>query len=459
MNKIWVIASRDIYTALADRSLMLIMFVTPLAISTIIALAFSNISGGGAPLRDIPVALVNLDEGIDGGFASGSIFTSLLVADAGDIISDSDMPICGETVRSDDTDMDFTLLELTNTTLVDSAEEARQAVDRGLYAVAIIIPPDFSQSITYSQSKRTLNAVSVEVYGDPARPISVSVMGSITEGIVNQIMTGQITVASTIETMIARAQSDPVFGLNFLALNASGAFDPDFSCAFTPVLNPISIDRQQVGVAHQNGEFNLLVIFGSALALFFALFTANGGATTILEENKNWTLQRLLITPTSRFQIMLGKLIGIFVLVLIQLIFLLFALTLINTMLTGAFRMIWGDNLLLTFVLLIAGALSASGVGMITAATATSMEQANIIGSIVAMFMGITGGAFFQLPPSPIVDFISSFSIVHWGSEAFTMLSQGQSDVGVHVVILLGIGALFFGVSLIIFNRRQDLGA
>ena len=465
MRKIWAIAWKDIYTTFTDRNLVLIMLVTPLALSTIIALAFSNLSGGGAPIRDIPVALVNLDEGSEI-FNGGEVFAQALGVGTGSEDSTADSapassPDCPSPV-ADEADSPasagVSLTDLTETRLFADADSALAALGRGEFAAVIIIPAGFSQSISYSQTQREIQPIPVEVIGDPARPISASVIRSIAESISNQLLSGQITVAATIETMIARAQTDPAFGLAFLAANADGSFQPDFACAFTPGLNPISINAQQITGEGEDRDINLLVSFGSSLAIFFALFTANGGATNILEESRNWTLQRMLTSPTSRLQIMSGKLFGIFVTVLLQILFLCIALTLINSLLTGSLSFVWGDNLLAIAALLIFSALAAAGIGMVTAAAATSPEQAGVIGTIVAIFMGVAGGAFFQLPVSiPVVDLISRFSVVRWGSEAFTSLARGGSDIGLNLLVLGGIGAVFFAISLVIFNRRQDI--
>jgi ABC-type Na+ efflux pump permease subunit len=319
MRKIWTIAWKDIYGTYTDRNLLIIMLLTPLAISTIIALAFSDISSGNVPIRDIPVAVVNLDEGT-AEFDGGAIFVNALVpggaADgAGDdfhcaLLDTSDDPIDGGVGMS--------LFDLTDAVLLDDRDEAHAGVNSGVYAAAVIIPAGFSRSVVYSQDNPGIEPVPIEVYGDSGRPVSAGVIQSVVSSISNQILTGQITIAATIESMIERAQSNPAFGLRFLALSASDNFQPDFRCAFVSGLNTVTIEQQ--AVTGEVAQFNPLVVFGAAQAAFFALFTASGGATNILEERRNWTLPRLLMSPTPRLQILLGKLGGVFGMVLLQLV-------------------------------------------------------------------------------------------------------------------------------------------
>jgi ABC-type multidrug transport system permease subunit len=105
----------------------------------------------------------------------------------------------------------------------------------------------------------------------------------------------------------------------------------------------------------------------------------------------------------------------------------------------------------------VATAAAASGVGMVTVALARNIEQANIIGGIIAIAMGVLGGAFFTVDAIPLLEPLTRVSIVRWGSEGFARLAQGQSDILINVLFLGLIGAGMFAISLVIFNRRQDI--
>lgn len=463
-QKIWSIAWKDIIETYTDRNLVLIMLVTPLALATIIALAFSGITEGGG-LRDIPVALVNLDEGTEN-FNGGEIFVRALVpgenGEANDFTESA--AECAPLIVSDDADTanemnpgnNISLYDLTNTTLLDDPDEARAGVDTGLYAAAIIIPPDFSRQVAYSQDNDNVNLSPIEVYGDRGRWISASVIRSVTASITNQMVTGQIAVASTIETMIERAQTDSAFGIRFLAANAAGEFQPDFACAFQPGAGGIHVTTQTA-----EGEMptvNLFVMIGSAQAAFFALFTAAGGASSVLEERQNWTLQRLLMSPTPRFGVMLGKMIGVFAMVLLQLVFLFVGFNVVNMLISGEVAFIWGTNIPAIVGLIIATALSVAGVGMVIGALARTVEQANIIGGIIGLVMGVLGGAFFTIDGMPeAIEPVTRLSVVRWSSEGFMKLAQGDGDIMLNLIFLLIIGAVMFVFSLFVFNRRQDI--
>lgn len=461
LRKIWAIASVNIYTTFTDRNLLIIMLVTPLILATIISLAFGSLGGGSSPITDIPVAIVNLDTPPDDGTQmvdSSGILVSAFIPPAADAGAAAPETGTCEAVQVADSNGDTPntyLTDLTEATLFDDPAAAKAAVDKGDYAAAVIIPAGFSESISYTQDDPAIAPTAIEVYGDSAQPISASIIRSIVEGFTNQLLTGQITIASTIGTMIDRAQQNPAFGLGFMAASASGDFQPNFSCAFTPGFNTIQIEQQTV--TGEQAEFNPLVVFGSAQAVFFALFTANGVAASIIEERRQWTLQRMVVSPTPRIIILGGKLIATFLVVLLQLAFLFIGFTVIGSLLEGEIRSVWGNDFVAIAALILATSAATAGVGMFTAAIGKTAEQANMIGAIVSMLMGILGGAFFAVGALGSLEWVTRLSVVRWGSEGFSKLAGGQGDIGLNLLFLALIGALLFVISLVVFSRRQDI--
>ncbi|NDJ61313.1 MAG: ABC transporter permease [Chloroflexi bacterium] len=443
LRKIWAIAYKELYLTYTDRNQILIILVTPLALATIIGAAFSGfLSPGGndVPIRNIPVAVVNLDAGTEANgttINNGQTFVDLLVPP--DDISDEDLAA-------------NTLYQLTNAIETDDAEAARAAVDRDEIAAAIIIPADFSASLAFADGT---TITPVEVYGSAASPTAATIIRSIAETITAQIVTGNITVAATIEALTARAQDDPAFGITFAAASSLGGFQPDFAPAFNPDNNPVRIEQQTV-----SGEavaFNPLVAFGAAQAVFFMMFTALTGANNLLEEQRTGTLQRLIASPTPRIVILLGKLVGTFFKCVVQVTLLVLALTLVGSLIGGELQFIWGNNLLLIALTIIAVALAASGLGALVTSLVRSPEQGNVIGGVIALAMGALGGAFFNVQAIPELQTLQQLTIVYWGVDAFTALSMNQTDIGLNLAVLLGLGAAMFAAGVVIFTRRLNI--
>lgn len=445
MDKLRAFVWKELYTTYTDRNLLLIMFATPLALATIIALAFSGFLGGAGSdivVRDIAVALVNLDQGVDQNGTiqnNGQIFADLLVPPA---------DATPEQLESNP------LYTLTDTVIVADEAAARAGVDAGDYAAAIIIPPDFSANITYSPSNPTLRPTAVTVYGNSGLSVSPTIIRGITESISANIAAGNITVAATIGALVARAQSDPAFGVAFLAASTTGTFQPDFTAAFDPAANPVQIEAQTVG-----GEaitLSPLVSIGSALSIFFLLFTGTGGAGALLEEQRDGTLGRLLATPTPRIVIIVSKLIGTLSICIVQVIVLFLALTIISSVIAGQFQFIWGTNLAAFAAVVIAVSLAAAGLGALLIGLIRKPEQLNVIAGVVSLAMGALGGAFFNIEAIPGIGGLSRLSLVYWGSDAFEKLSMGNADIGLNLVVLLGLGAAMFITGLVLFNRRLN---
>lgn len=447
IRKLWAMVYKDIYETYTSGTLLLIMLVTPLALATIISLAFSSLtSTSGAPIRDIPVAIVNQDTG-----EQGAIFTGLLVADYVYETDGQSFADCGTDDATDAEQTDSFLLELTDTVLLDTAEEARQGVESGQYAVALIIPPDFTEKMTYSALHPTVDVVPVEVYADSNRAVSASVMQSVAESIVNQMLSGQIAVASTVQTLLADGLFDVV-----------SAIDPCvFASAFSSDGQTVRLVQETTRTADDNSNdgMNLLVMFGAAHAIFFALFTASASATYILEERHDGTWQRLNATPTPRLMILFSKYLSTFVNVLLQLAFLIVGFMVVDSLMKGTFSPVWGTQwgLLALFVVLLS--LSVSGVGVVVAAFSKTAEQSNLVGQVIALFMGAMGGAFFTISDgmSPVLDVLSRLSLVYWGRDALLTLSEGSAEIGLHMVMMLVLGLVFFIIGAVVFIRRDDI--
>src|SRR5215468_9739934 len=93
-RKVLNIAWRSLYVTYTDRNLILIMIATPLALATIIGLAFSGFISGGndVPIHDIPVAIVNLDQTVNANGTQvndGQILVNLLIPPADSTVTDT----------------------------------------------------------------------------------------------------------------------------------------------------------------------------------------------------------------------------------------------------------------------------------------------------------------------------------------------------------------------------------
>jgi ABC-2 type transport system permease protein len=456
---------------------MIILLASPLAISTIVGLAFSGLSNNDLPIEDVPVAIINHDRGNDFGVNYGHVFTSLLVPGAEQDNIFEDLPTCelegSPPVESQASGV--SLYDLTDSVLfdediaqaliddgvvsdlpVESEDEyyleavARAAVEVGEYTALITIPEEFTQKITYVPFLHpAIEETGVLIYANSGRPISASIIQSIVEGISHQIVTGNIAIAATFEEMQLHTEPN-----NLLQAAGNPEFLAAFGCAFDPSINTVRLDPQSIETSSTGSvTTDVMVAIGSAQAMFFALFTATFGVLSMHDDKRNWTLQRLVMSPTPKWMILAGKLTGTFISVLFQVSVLLIALTVIGSVLQGQLVLIWGNDMPRLIALLLAVGLAVSGFGTFMAGIAKTPEQGQIFGGVAAMAMTVLGGGFgFSLP-----DEFGVFSIVYWGRDAFDLLAAGNPEIGINLSVLVIQGLIMFVIGVLIFNRRFEL--
>ncbi len=496
MRKILTIAWKEVYLTFTNRNLLIIMILSPLAVATIVGLAFGGSGANDIPIQDIPVAIVNRDQGNDFGVNYGAIFVSLLVPAGeqglvpdeerglvpaedqasvdGSAQSEGTLPTCDLIEReSSDQSGSNAFFDLTDSVVFDLAaanaliesgdleppahdttEEnytelvAKLAVENGTYVAAIIIPPDFTERIAYIPVLHpSIEETGITVYANSGSPISSSVINSIAGSITQRIAAGNITMAAAFDELQER------YGAAALSAFSQDDFSSAFACAFDPGTDLVRLQTESVqGEASNDTTTIILVAVGSAQAMFGAMFTAQFGVLSMHEERRDWTLQRLIISPTPRSHILAGKLLGVFVTVIFQLVVLLIALTLVASLIQRELTLIWGGDFVSLALLVLAVALGVSGFGMLLAGIVRTAEQGQVVGPIANMTQGVLGGAFgFFLPTA-----IAVLSLVYWGREAFQSLSLGNSDIGLNMLVLAGLGLIMYVIGVILFSKRFD---
>jgi ABC-2 type transport system permease protein len=185
------------------------------------------------------------------------------------------------------------------------------------------------------------------------------------------------------------------------------------------------------------------------MALMFLMFTVSNGGRTLLTERAHGTLPRLIISPTTTTQVLGGKVFGIFLTGVVQMLILIVASSLL-------FQLKWGDWLGVLALVLSAVA-GAVGWGMLITALARTPGQVASIGSAVMLIFGIMGGSFFSLEGmGPWFQLFSKITPNAWGVDGFTTLAMGGKllDILNPLVALWVMGAVLFTAAVVIINRR-----
>jgi ABC-2 type transport system permease protein len=474
MNKLWAIAYKDIRMRFTDRTLLLIMIAAPLAISTIIGLAFGGLGRTSSPISQIPVAVINNDQPIANGASYGGMLAGLLTQGVLPAETSASLAACPQNSMQSGSGSqggNVTISELIHGTpfndtvaynligekKIDAPSipagspeyleaAARSAVDKGIFATLVVIPADFSSALNSLADPRLFkSSTSITVYGNGGQSISSGIVRSVVDSITAQLVSGNIAIGAML-TQLAAQQPALLSGPS--AQNISSLY----VCAFSPGNNLVYLADKPVQAAQTSTAGALLVTFGSAQALFFALFTGQNGILSMYDERKNGTLQRILVSPTPRWNILGGKLVGVLVSVVFQLLVLILALTAVGSLIEGHLAFIWGTDFVKLVLVVLAVSVAVSGLGMFLAGVLKGIEQANIVGSVLNIALGVLGGAFgFQLPSS-----IAQFSLIYWARDAFDKLAAGRGDISLNILVLFVEGAVLFLIGLVLFNRRFE---
>lgn len=418
MKKILTIGWKDLIILFRDRGALVLMLGAPFVLTLGLGLITGAFSGSGqnSGLGNIPVALVNEDEG-----ELGQALLDLFYSDE--------------------------LADLLEPATAVSPTTARQQVDNDQIAAAVIIPAGFSAAIFPDQQTGQVGtAVAIEIYANPARPISAGVVGSVVEGFVSQVETGMTSVAVTMIQLMQHGRlnvssTDEMF--LFATEMGERLFNVDPNSA-----QIIQIARENEPAAQANESLNMLAYIAPGMAVAFLLYTVSLGGRSILAERDEGTLARLLVSPTSSTQILAGKVVGIFFTGVAQVSILILASSLL-------FGLRWG-NVGGVILLILTVSAAATGWGMVLAAIAKRPGQVASYGTALMLGFGLLGGSFVQLPLTGFLAQLSKITPNAWAIQGFTRLAGGGglADIATALLALVSMAVLLFVTAVIIFQRR-----
>jgi ABC-2 type transport system permease protein len=298
---------------------------------------------------------------------------------------------------------------------VASEEEARRAADRGRVAAAFVLPPGFSQAVESGRAAR------LTVVGDVDQPIGTLVARSLAESFAAEVDAVRVAVATSLR---AGSKDDR----QQLAEQA-GELEP-----------PVSIED----VSAERRQLDLTTFYSAGMAVFFLFFTVQLGVSTLLDERREGTLARLLAAPVRRGSILVGKVLTSFVLGVVSMT----VLAVTTSLVVGAE---WGDPLGVG-MLVVAGVLSATAVTAVVATLARTADQAGVWQSIIAVVLGMLGGAFFPVGRSGgVVEALSLLTPHQWFLRGLTEMTAGgdATDALPAVGAILAFTAVVGGVALL----------
>jgi len=391
--------------AFGDRGTLFAIFILPLAITILSGAIF----GGGDSAINIPIIVVNQDEG---GYGASIV----------EVLKD--------------------IKELSLAT-AETPSAAEDQVATGDYMAAVIIPVDFTQNIDdYVATEITVSIDPAQAsYGQIITAIieeiagSMAIQGEIRYGI-REVLTdmGLDEAASPDVFRASQAQTEGVIFTQMQHLQTD---------------EPIQFQRVDVkGVGVFSWEDSIFALQLPAMTVMFAFFVIPALSTELIKEKEVGSLRRLIASPLPRGALVGGKIIAYTFLVILQVV-LAFGVGAIF------FDMPLGNSPLGLVLMTIALGVTATSLGMLVAALARSRDQATSIGMLLIFVLGILGGCFNPDTAAfrgegfmAKVSYYTPQAQAMIGYHTLVILKGTLADVLPYVGYLLGISLIFFLVAI-----------
>ncbi|MFN2169317.1 MAG: ABC transporter permease, partial [Anaerolineae bacterium] len=275
-------------------------------------------------------------------------------------------------------------LSMLDLTVLDSVDEADQAVAAGDRPVAIVLPADFSQKIEANEP------ATVQLIADPTQAHLVNLV----TGIVNQAV-AEVGILAELQYGIRE-----VLAKSGVLEEAGPALQ---EAAQAQVLGVIWTQVQEmrqnplITVRHENLEgeestetWDPFAFFVPGSSVMFAFFIMPFIASALLREKERGSFRRLLASPIRHSSIIGGTMLAYSVIVFLQVI-------LLFTVGALAFDMPLGDSPLGLVLTTLITALAATSLGLLLGALAKTSKQADNLGVIAGFVLMFLGGCIMPL--------------------------------------------------------------
>jgi ABC-2 type transport system permease protein len=329
MSRIWTLAAKDLLETRRDRLALLFTVIMPLAFTAFFGLMF------GAGSDRLPLALFNADSGT----SAGQLVTML---------------------------QDSAVAKVEPMT----AEEAEKAVDDGKVTAALLIPSDFSAALTAGEP---VDLTVVGVSGSSG----VQAVQTEIAGLAGQVAAGEGAAQAAVAAADAQTSKEAAL-LIARPLAAKSLADP--VAAIKVVAAGAAAGQIPTG----------FVLSSPGMMINFIMFSMLTAGIALIQERRNFTLLRLMTTRLRRWELIGGKVVGMFILTFVQ-----------QIILIGAGQLFFGVDYLrdpaALLLMMIALSLVASTLGLLLASLLSS-EQAMVAATVlVSMAVSALSGAWFPL--------------------------------------------------------------
>lgn len=385
MNKILAIALNDLRVFFKERGQLIGLIVIPLVFT--IGVGFANSGSGGA--SKVRVDVVDNDNSS----SSQQFLTELRAAN-------NTLVLCPM-----DNDKD-NFCGLAEGQTLDEAGSTKRVTNNDTLAL-VVIPTGFETAV------QTGAATSIAYKSNGNVSASTSILQAV------QAAVGKISSAQ-VAAMVGSAIVNDVPGITFKDDADKAAFQQDIYKQASDVVskNPVTVTytlSQSTGEEEVSGT---QAGFGQSIpgmGSMFVMFTVFSSLFVLIREKVNWTIQRLVMMPLSRGQILAGKILMWFLIGMLQ-----YGVVFVIGIVVGVN---FGHDLLALLLVMVIYTLSITAFSFAISTLLKTEAQANSISLLLSLMLASLGGAWWSLDiVPPVMRAVGHLSPVAWAMDSYRSL-------------------------------------
>jgi ABC-2 type transport system permease protein len=304
-----------------------------------------------------------------------------------------------------------------------SADQAGDRARSGQAQLGVVIPDGFGAAVTQG------TGAVVNVTEGTTSGIENDVLLTVMQGLLDHLSAAAVTVVAGAQTGVPPDQ------LGRLATQA------------TSTASAIALTQGRAS-SEQLSATGALVAGQAGL---FLLFTVGFGVLGLVAEREQGTMARLQSMPMRPGLIVAAKGMVSYILGVVSTSVLLIAGSLIFDVSFGSIAAV--------AALVLCAVAAGTSLMFIIARVARTAEQASMVQSILALVLGMAGGAFFPIASTGLADRLISLNPISAFTRGLGITSGGGglADIGVPVGIMLGFAAVSFALSRLVPDRGRNL--
>lgn len=264
------------------------------------------------------------------------------------------------------------------------------------------------------------------------------------------------TLQNTISTVVTELASNRKFAESFAAgfegtpisVNEADVYDDVVLNTYDYPANIVSAITPENVAAE---SYDSIKHYFAGFMVFFSLFTIMFGIGTIVDEKESNVWSRQLVGPVKRLTIIVGNLIGNFILGMGQLL-------IIVLIAKFGFGIDWGGSIAALLLVLAAFSMAGTSIGLLVAGFMNTEQQLSSILPTIIVSTSMIGGCMWPLSiiSNKFLLFLADLTPQRWAMEGVktVLISNGQiGDVIQPVIYMLIMSLVFLILSIYPFSK------